>query len=130
MNIENLDKRFNKTKHYLSIKKGSPVYKKRGFKNIDKILGPQYKWIDKAPSEYFSLNPTKEALIAINLFNFKEGKSFRDLRDTYINLSKLMHPDNGGHSSAFDIINHAYNFFKIIYEKENTNRTVQIKDFL
>jgi hypothetical protein len=122
MNIEILDKRFNKTKRYLNTKKGSPVYKKRGFKNIDKILGPQYKWIDKAPLEYFSLDPTKEALIAINLFNFKEEKSFRDLRDTYINLSRLMHPDNGGHSSAFDIINHAYNFFKIIRHKKRINR--------
>jgi hypothetical protein len=37
-------------------------------------------------------------------------------------MSKEWHPDCGGHSSAFDILNYAYNLFKTIYEEEDSNR--------
>lgn len=118
------DKRFNKTLNYIITKQGSPVYKKRAFKYIDKVLGPQYKWINKSPQEYFSSDVNTEALQAIKIFNFKEDLSFKDIKDIYLNLSKRWHPDKGGHASAFNILNYAFILFKNIYEKEDNNWTV------
>lgn len=119
MNINILDKRYKATKNYINNKEGFPIYKKRAFIFIDKILGPQYKWINKNPEEYFSTNALLEAQQVIKIFNFKGHESLKDIRQVYINMSKSWHPDCGGHSNAFDILNHSYLIFKTLFEKES-----------
>lgn len=106
-----LDKRYKVTKQYIESKKGSPIYKRRAFFFIDKVLGPQYKWIDKSPEEYFDSNISIEGLQAIKILNFTGKESLKEIRKNYINKSKEWHPDCGGHASAFNILNHAYQIF-------------------
>jgi hypothetical protein len=122
MNKDILDKRFNLTKNYLANNKGRPIYKRKCFSFINNVLGPQYKWINKSPSEYFNSSLELEAIQAIKILNFKGVETFKEVRNNYIKMSKEWHPDCGGHSSAFDILNYAYNLFKTIYEEEDSNR--------
>lgn len=127
MKKELLDKRYKSTLNYIENNKGTPVFKKKAFNNINKILGPQYKWINKTPEEYFSGDVNKEAIEAIKILKFKPNSSIKDVRNTYIKLSILMHPDKGGHDSAFNILNYAYNLLKTIYEEEDKVRAAKIK---
>ena len=118
-----LDKRYKRTKEYLENKEGKPVYKRRAFSFIDKVLGPQYKWINKTPEEYFKYD---EAKLACRIFKFKGDESFSIIKSRYQKLSKGdwrenkrgWHPDMGGHPSAFAILNHAYNIFKEAFDEE------------
>ena len=43
------------------------------------------------------------------------------IKKNYLELSKIFHPDKGGHKDAFNLLNNAYIVFKKAYEKENTN---------
>lgn len=106
-----LDKRYKVTKKFISNKEGTPIYKKRAFFFIDKVLGPQYKWINKSPEEYFSNDVYLEALQAIKILNFTGKETLKEVRKKYINMSKQWHPDCGGHSSAFNILNYSYIIF-------------------
>lgn len=121
MNKDLLDLRSKQTLIYLKEGKGSPIYKKNAFPFINKILGPQYKWLNKSIEEYFTEDRMQEGLIAIKILNFTGKESFSLVRKNYINLSKRFHPDMGGHNSAFNILNNAYLVFKRAYEKENTS---------
>lgn len=115
-----LDKRYKATRIYLDSGKGEPVYKKKAFSHISTVLGPNFKWITKSPEEYFSSDRIAEAKQAMRILSFTGEESFREVRKTYIRLSKGSHtdskpgwhPDSGGHPRAFDILNHAYKIFK------------------
>lgn len=115
-----LDKRYKKTQRFLDSGKGEPVYRKRAFTFIDKILGPQYKWINKSPEEYFTDDEYEEARKAINILRFNSTDNLRSVKARYRKLSKGdyqkgepgFHPDSGGHSSAFAILEHAYRIFE------------------
>lgn len=121
MNKEILDLRYKKTLDFINLNIGTPVYKKDAFSKINKILGPQYKWLNKTVEEYFTDDPIQEAKISIKILNFTGKESFFIIKRNYFNLSKICHPDTGGHESAFTILNNAYLVFKKAYEKENTN---------
>lgn len=120
MNKQNLDKRYKKTQLFLSKGIGEPVYKRRAFPYIDKVLGRQYKWIHKSPEEYFGNERYEEIKLALSILSFSREESFGDVRKRYIRLSQGSysdnvpgwHPDCGGHPGAFAILNHAYNIFK------------------
>ena len=139
--IEKIDLRFKKSQDFINDNIGEPVYKRRAFSYIDKILGPQYKWIDKSPEEYFyeeGLSQEKQEIQELqrsaNILRFTSGTSFQDIKKTYKELSRgfrssdsnnndivcAWHPDLGGHPSAFAILNHAYNNFKEIYYNDNS----------
>lgn len=118
--MEKLDKRYKKTKEYLQYRIGEPVYKRRAFPFIDKILGPQFKWINKEPEEYFGNDERTRAAKVCKIFSFTGEESFSIIKARYRKLSKGdskkgtpgFHPDAGGHGSAFAILNYAYNLFK------------------
>ena len=120
MNHKNLDQRYKKTQIYLANGTGKPVYKRRAFPFIDKVLGAQRYWIDKTPEEYFGDNRHEEIRLALKILSFTREQSYTDVRQTYLSLSKGSandsvpgwHPDCGGHPGAFAILNHAYNIFK------------------
>lgn len=115
-----LDKRYKQTIDYLTTGKGEPVYKKNAFPFINKILGPQFKWINKSVEEYYSTDQIQEAKQAMRILSFSGEESFQELRKRYTLLSRGknkenipgFHPDCGGHSRAFDILNRAYSIFK------------------
>ena len=117
-----IDLRFKESQDFINKGIGKPVYKRRAFSFINKILGPQYKWINKSPEEYFHTNLTglehKKAELkkAAFILNFTADSSFKNIKANYRNLSKQFHPDTGGHNSAFAILNYAYNIFRGIYE--------------
>ena len=132
-----IDLRYKQSQDFINKGIGKPVYKRRAFSYIDKILGPQYKWIDKSPEEYFyeeglsqEEQEIKELQKSADILGFTSGTTFKDIKKKYKELSKGtwvnhcsgtykyntggFHPDQGGHSSAFAILNHAYNVFKTI----------------
>jgi len=117
--INLLDKRYNRTKLYLSNKSVKPVYRRRAFPFIDKVLGPQYKWINKTLEEYFG-DEQQELQLVIKILSFSGRETFQEVRRRYLYLSRGnhsnnncgWHPDCGGHPDAFAILNHAYNVFK------------------
>ena len=118
--VKKLDRRYNKTKIYLATGKGEPVYRRRAFPYIDKVLGRQYRWINKSPEQYFGDDVYEEARLAFKILSFTGKESFRTIRKTYLLLSRGSnnegfdgwHPDCGGHDRAFNILNHAYTIFK------------------
>ena len=136
MNYDNIDFRFKQSQEFIKNKTGTPVYKRRAFSYINKILGPQYKWINKSPEEYFykeglsqEQQEIQELQRAAKILRFTGESSFQDIKKTYKQLSKgiwvdhcsgtndtAFHPDLGGHPDAFAILNHAYNLFKTIYD--------------
>lgn len=120
-NLELLDLRYKQTIIYLKHNIGIPVYKKKAFSSINKILGPQYKWLNKSVEQYFTDDVIKEAQIAIKILNFTGKESFFMIKKNYLGLCKIFHPDKGGHKDAFNILNNAYVVFKKAYEKESTN---------
>ena len=117
---DRLDHRYKATRIYLSTGKGEPVYRRRAFPFIDRILGGQHRWIHKTPEQYFSDDEYEEATEACRILSFTGEESFTDVRQTYIQLSRGSkddlatgwHPDHGGHPRAFDILNRAYTIFK------------------
>lgn len=121
INLELLDLRHKQTQNYLITNIGTPIYKKNAFKSINNILGPQYKWLNRTVEEYFTEDPIQEAKISIKILNFTGKESFFMIKRNYFNLSKVCHPDTGGHESAFTLLNNAYLVFRKAYEKENTN---------
>lgn len=125
IDINKLDIRYKQTQQFILTKQGAPIYKKGAFPFINKILGPQYKWLNKSIEEYFTDNSIKEARISIKILGFSGKESFIDIKKRYYLLSKQFHPDNGGHNSAFNILNNAYLVFKIAYEKENTDSRIK-----
>ena len=130
-----IDLRYKQSQDFINKGIGKPVYKRRAFSYIDKILGPQYKWINKSPEEYFykeglsqEEQEIQELQKSADILRFTSGATFEDIKKTYKELSRGctrtncnkpsdlcgFHPDLGGHSSAFAILNHAYNIFKTI----------------
>jgi hypothetical protein len=83
MNKDLLDIRYKSTQTYLQTGEGVPVYKKNAFKFINKKLGPQFKWINKSPEEYFGDNQVEEAVKAFKILNFTGKESFKDIKTTY-----------------------------------------------
>lgn len=138
--MDNIDLRFKQSQDFINKGIGKPVYKRRAFSHINKILGPQYKWINKTPEEYFYGEENKlsqeekevqELQRAADILQFRGGTTFSNIKQTYKNLSRGFsrnntsspitnkcgfHPDCGGHDAAFAILNHAYNIFKTINE--------------
>lgn len=120
-----IDLRFKQSQEFINTGKGKPVYKKTAFSFINKHLGPQFKWINKSPEEYFKkdkkdIEAEKEELrLACKILGYKSSLTFKDIKVNYKNLSKNFHPDKGGHNDAFAILNYAYNIFKLIEERSN-----------
>lgn len=116
--IEKLDKRYKSTNLYLINQKGCPVYKHRAFPFIYKKLGSNNRWIHKTPEEYFGNDPLLIAKKCIIIMNYQKGQTYYDVKKTYYHMSignaqksiHGWHPDHGGHSSAFAILNYAYNY--------------------
>lgn len=125
IDLSKLDTRYKQTQQFILTNKGVPIYKKDAFSFINKILGPQYKWIDKSIEEYFTTDTIQEALLSIKILGFSGKENFIEIKKKYYMLSKEFHPDTGGHSSAFNILNNAYLIFKVAYEKESSDSGVK-----
>lgn len=132
-----LDKRYKKTQEYLLNPKtgGPPIYRVRAFPLIDKVLGRQYKWINKTPEEYYGKD--KRAIqTAIQVFRFTPDTPFKKVKLLYKKLAygnpqnniPGLHPDRGGHPSAFIILEYGYRLFEEAYHNElEINRTNEQK---
>lgn len=114
------DKRYKSTIDYINTGKGQPKFKRLAFPNIRKILGPLDNWIYNSCEEYFSEDVYEEVKQAMSILSFTKDCNFKSIKNNYYKLcrgdNKLgiegWHPDSGGHKTAFDILNHAYNIFK------------------
>lgn len=132
---DKIDLRYKQSQDFINKGIGKPVYKRRAFSFINKILGPQSKWINKSPEEYFTdetlsqeEQEIQELKKAAEILGFTSRTTFKDIKKKYWTMAKgdaefslygnycsnAWHPDLGGHPNAFAILNHAYNLFKQI----------------